>query len=294
MSVSNIIMIPPMARSKVHPVRSKENNISPPSNLFQQPHNTRHMAFTPIIKSQTISLFDTPIYPPRTPGLATPRMVLRSGAQSVPVSTIDYSYNGPNPWIVRNPDSNTNIKITGITPIGTIAEVPTNFGKGLQTPRCAPRTPAPILTRKLEEENSDDDPLLTATIYLNNTDRDDKYVANKMRTITEHTMNLQKQYTNYYMEMPDISGDVDNDTFEELLLIYENNQVYYQDQIEDGTMSFTIIKQKLIELEEWFMTINEPKPLDADEYQSWVERCQFKKEKGITMYCDPELYRYLN
>src|SRR5690606_8472358 len=114
-----------------------------------------------------------------------------------------------------------------------------------------------------------------------------------MRSISEGTMNLQKQYVNYLRDIPVIRGTVSQDKFDDLLSIYENNQVYYQDKIEDKTMSHEEIAVKLTELEHWFLTITEPRPKDPEDIPSWKERNIFKQEKRISMYCDPELHSYI-
>jgi len=218
---------------------------------------------------------------------------------------------GENPWLISKNERSAEVKITAITPIGTIAMVPTLDKRPPPTPRRVPppiaTTPAPgqtptrHLTLRVIDENTGDvkiDPLLSATIYLDCTrpeDQDYNHVANKMRAITENTITLQKQYINQLRPLPKIHGKVSHDIFEEALSVYENNQVYYQDRIDDHGLDAPTIKQKLTELEHWFMHIIEPsvKGRDQDEIEARKEREQSKITRGISAYCDPELYPYI-
>jgi len=207
-----------------------------------------------------------------------------------------------NPWLVLTNEGTSDVKITGVTPIGTIAKVPTLDKRPVHTPRrLLPPTPTRHLTLCVIDENTGNakiDPLLTATIYLDCTrpeDQDYNHVANKMRSITESTTTLQKQYINELKALPAISGNVSHDVFEYALSIYENNQVYYQDRIDDCKLDTETIKQKLTELEHWFMCIIEPNAPGnhADDIIARKEREEFKLNRGISRYCDPELYPYI-
>jgi len=208
---------------------------------------------------------------------------------------------GENPWLVSKKGNQSEIKITAITPIGTIAMVPTIDKRPPSTPRRSlPPTPTRHLTLKVINENTGEvkiDPLLTAAIYLDCTrpeDQDYNHVANKMRAITNNTITLHKQYTNQLLQLPKIYGKVSIKLFEEALSVYENNQVFYQDTIDDKSLDIPTIKQRLTELEHWFMCIIEPfSGGDKQEHEAWQERERFKIIKGISSYCDPELYPYI-
>lgn len=77
---------------------------------------------------------------------------------------------GENLWLVSKNGNQSEIKITAITPIGTIAIVPTTDKRPPPTPRrLLPPTPTRHLTLRVINENTGDvkiDPLLTATIYF--------------------------------------------------------------------------------------------------------------------------------
>jgi len=216
---------------------------------------------------------------------------------------------GENPWYITPAENSGEIKIAAITPIGTIAMVPT-IDKRPPTPRLVklssdyhtnttrlPPTPGKHLTLMVVDEVTGqikEDPLFTATIYLDCTkpeDRDYNYVALKMRSITQNTISLQKQYINELRPLVDASGCVSHSAFDRLLSIYENNQVYYQDRIDDNGLDIPTIKARLTELEHWFMCIIEPK--SEDDVASWQIREKSKLTKGVSPYCDTELYPYI-
>lgn len=77
-------------------------------------------------------------------------------------------------------------------------------------------------------------------------------------------------------------GKVSDQAFEEALSVYENNQVFYQDTIDDKSLDIPTIKQRLTELEHWFMCIIEPfHGGDTEEKEAWQQRERFKIIKGI-------------
>lgn len=202
-----------------------------------------------------------------------------------------------NPWLPPKVEGASDIKIAAITPIGTIAMVPTCDKRPPMTPRKLPPTPTRHLTLRVVDENTGEakiDPILTAAIYLDCTkaeDRDYNHVAQRMRTITENTITLQKQYSNIFRPLLNITGRVSQGKFDEALAIYENNQVFYQDRLDDKTLDLQAIREGLTHLEHWFACIIEPKTYD--DIESWKERELSKLTKGITAYCDPELYIYI-
>jgi hypothetical protein len=211
------------------------------------------------------------------------------------------------PWIPTRTDGASDIRIAAITPIGTIAMVPTIDKRpptprrfvDLRSPRIppAPQTPGKHLTLKVIDPTTKSpvpDPILTATIYLDLTkpkDRDYNYVPNRMRAISENTLNLQRLYKNDLKPVPQISGRVSKAQFEDALSIYENNQVYYQDRIDDHTLDMATIRSRLTELDHWFMCIIEPRP--SDDIDGWKNREKSKLIKGVSPYCDPELHTYI-
>lgn len=84
--------------------------------------------------------------------------------------------------------------------------------------------------------------------------------------------------------------------FDEAIIIYENNQVYYLDKIKkekDEDVVLRIIKD-IEHLEHWFCRIAEPKPKNKDDIDDWKLRNQFKKEQGYSKYFNIELLPYTN
>ena len=237
---------------------------------------------------------------PQTP-LVTPRIgIVKRNRNNEPLLK-----EGENPWIIPSGRSSADVKITAITPIGTIAMVPTLDQRPPPTQRriAPPSTPTPgqTPTRHLtlsvvDSDTSKIDPLLSAAIYLDCTRSEDRgynHVAERMRSITQNTLTLQKQYVNELYHIPPITGRVSPSTFENALSIYENNQVYYQDRIDDGALDVPNIRKRLTELEHWFISIIEPVPDDIRDIESRKSREQFKISNGLSAYCDPELYPYI-
>jgi hypothetical protein len=198
------------------------------------------------------------------------------------------------------------IVMGSITPIGTIALVPT------ATTRI-PMTPAQFMANKKtlptgrpvdnsSRENSlEENPMLQASIYFDfakDTGRSDNEVSEKMRSLMINTKALQKQYQNVLKPTPLVQGIVRAEEFDFYLSLYENNQVYYQDRIDDHSIPIEDIKVRLTELEYWFALIIEPRPCssspeEAEELQQWRERERSKLSKGYSPYCDQVLYQYI-
>lgn len=323
-------MITPLIgqRKNIPPMKPAESNITPPSENVSPYSNTPILNILPSPKvlntTPGINFFQTPrIGQPQTPRIGIPQtpkigqlqtsklcqvpssQLSQTGQLSVPrigssykysgevkqvfsVNRLSHSNNEKDPWIIKRNFSHSEVKIAGITPLGTIAHVPTAIRKSVPTPRRVPIPPP----RNISDSDSEEG--LVLSFYLNKTCKDDNYVAEKMRSISENSINLQKQYSNYLLDLPNIFGNVSHKVFENALLVYENNQVYYQDQLEDKTLDETIISEKLTELERWFMNINEPTPIDKDDVEMWQERNTFKQIKGISAYCDPLLHKYIN
>lgn len=206
----------------------------------------------------------TPNTPEMSPGMKLPRCA----------RTPDF-----NPWIPESTKGAREIKIMAKTPIGTIARVPTSDRQPVYIPK-------PI-------EVANNESILNASIYLDLSDRDYHYVSSKMRTLSENTKNLQKQYSNLLKPYPKITGPMNSDKFEKILLVYENNQVYYQDLLDHPQPNIPEITAKLHELEQWFTGFPEPRPHDKLDLEAWKEREKFRKTNNISQYCDPTLYKYL-
>lgn len=243
--------------------------------------------------AKPIMMTTTPKYAPDTPYPHTPLITPKIGLSSNPVEKEDDL--SENLWLPHNDDGNPDIKIAAMTPIGTIAMVPTANIRPIQTPRKQiPLTPGKQLTMRIIDPNTGNikiDPLLTASVYFDSSDQDNKDVANKMRSIANNTLSLQKQYYNELKPIPNITGKVSRKLFDEALQIYENNQVYYQDRIDEDDMDKPTISKYLTELEHWFMCIIEPRV--PDDVEGWKQREKSKLTKGVSAYCDPEVYPYI-
>lgn len=77
--------------------------------------------------------------------------------------------------------------------------------------------------------------------------------------------------------------DLSEEMFDEILLVYENNQKYYSasGRIDD-----------LCDLEYWFVHVIEPAPKSGD-LDSWVER-EEHKVRGFSYYCSDACKRLVN
>lgn len=238
-------------------------------------------------------------------GPRTPLLIPKIGQPTTPKTLIKICPDTPsvllqpdeNPWLRPCPDGASDVKIISITPIGTIPLVPTSDRRLPSTPRKIPHTPGRHLTLRVLDENTGEariDPIFTASIYLDCTkpeDQDYNHVAERMRTITANTVMLQKQYSTELRPLINVSGRTSYSLFEEALLIYENNQVYYQDRIDDHTLDILEIRSGLTTLEHWFMSIIEPKSQDDED--AWRIRESNKLTNGFSAYCDPELHQYI-
>ena len=236
--------------------------------------------------------------------------------------------NDNNPWLPPPPEGARDVKIIAMTPIGTICMVPTLDKRPPVTPRYS-RPPlhspgryitlkvygreigpytSPIGSIAINNSNQflgdgskinpqdDDSSLLRASIYLDcskSGDKDYNHVANKMRSITQNTIALQSKYKNELKTLPDVRGRVSAHVFDNLLSLYENNQVYYQERIDDHSLDKSTISSLLTQLEHWFICIIEPRPRIADDIEAWKERERNKCLNGRSAYCDPELYEYV-
>jgi len=228
------------------------------------------------------------MYQPKTP-LVTPRIGLRNRGMFIEDPPED------NPWMPVVNEGPSDVKIASITPIGTIAMVPT-ADQRIPTPRRQIYTPKLVLNVMDDKSNviEREDPLLKAAIYLDctkKTDVDYNFVSNRMREISRNISELQRQYKNVLQDIPPITGIVSTSQFEKALAVYENNQVYYQDCIDEQSMDIETIKIHLTKLEHWFIHIIEPKP--SEDIDEWKDRERSKLETGYSIYCDPELHTYI-
>ena len=194
-----------------------------------------------------------------------------------------------NPWVYNSTANERFTKIIGIDEHGNLCKIPT---VDYQLPQ---------INRSVVEDNDEsNDYILIGDIFLdqkNSKGRDYNYVSQNMRSIALQTNNLRSFYANKFRPFDkNIKGKVSLEEYEELLEIYENNQVYYQDCIENGSLTYDQLCVYLTELEYWFICITEPynySEYDVDDYMEWKTREQFKLNKGYSGYCDPDLYFYI-
>ena len=133
---------------------------------------------------------------------------------------------------------------------------------------------------------------MTASIYLDWRDNSDYHrVGDRMRSISQNIANTRGTYRNVLQALVPMKGRVSIQQFETALSIYENNQVFYQDQMETETMKADAIQKELTRLEHWFIQIIEPRGEDPEDR---IHREQYKLQKGISKYCDPDLYSYID
>lgn len=276
--------LPPIGISKstvIPPIGTPKKNIQPESNnkpLLPPPIVTPKFS----IKNLPPSTSRYKPHPSYFEKNNVPKAPLTCATPKIGIPKSEFT---SNPWYVK-PEYKPEIKITGITPIGTIAMVPTLNKRPAPTPRYLPIT-------KSKPNEQEQEPMLNATIYLDLSKDNKPDISDKMRSLNENTLLFQRQFKNKLKPLPNLIGCVSSAKFEEALEIYENNQVYYQDRIDDHQMDINTIKRNLTELEYWFIKIIEPRPSDKNDIEEWKNREQTKLDTGRSSYCDPELYPYI-
>lgn len=176
------------------------------------------------------------------------------------------------PWVIK-PVKNPNFILTGVNPIGTVHTVPTTVRK-ICTTRLRATAPEPVY---------DDNVAIPVPIQWYQPP--DEKVAAHMRELCQAQKNTTKQENTLRPLLSRI-------TFAQALEIYENNQVYYQDKLEqvenaqlkEATHSAEIIRQ-LNELEHWFIVLMEP--------NTTQEQLRQKLIRGHSEYCALPLRSYI-
>lgn len=221
-------------------------------------------------------------YKPKTP-LIAPNFCITSSGKVPEIFKDDQS----DPWVkIPEPGHSTiNIKILGITSDGMVANVPTANDKHI---KCNTKPNPPTQRYTIEKDTN---PMLDTKIITEwNKKRD--YVPDRMRALSEFLLDVNKQYKTELKPVPTLTGMVSPGDFEDLLNLYENNQVYYQEHLNNKTMCIADIEKYLTELEHWFIKVIEPSSY-SDDLESWIEREKSKSETGYSPYCDPELYPFI-
>jgi hypothetical protein len=196
-----------------------------------------------------------------------------------------------NIWLYKPRKNETITKFAGIDKDGNISSVPTADYK----------LPPSTQFAYNDKTNIDDDFITIGDIFLDKKGSKGQsyhFVAENMRNITaqiKQCANLREQYINEFKEYDlRIKGRVTLEKFEELLDIYENNQVYFQECLENGALTYNEICEGLTKLEYWFICIIQPYDKDEDgDYEDCKERERSKLTKGYSGYCDPDLYFYI-
>ena len=172
-------------------------------------------------------------------------------------------------------------KIVSLTPVGSVVSVPTSKIK-------------PPPTRRLchVEEAEDSNPIANVTMYMDTSNTNYVAVAEKMKAISKATLDARNLHFNTLYHLPKVKkGKVTRAKFEELLSIYENNQVYYQDELDANNITEQQAKEGLTELEHWFIMFVEPKT--REDKEGVIIRERYKLETGYSAYCDKVLYPYI-
>ena len=113
-------------------------------------------------------------------------------------------------------------------------------------------------------------------------------VATHMRALMSVSASFAQCYKTTFKNLLPLKGMVNLTQFNQALAVYENNQVYYQECIDDGSITTAAITEGLVALERWFAAIIEPDACD-----NGADHRTFLQKKGVTAHCDPELYPYL-
>lgn len=108
-----------------------------------------------------------------------------------------------------------------------------------------------------------------------------------MNTRNSSRIKIVKKFT-----LPDynIKGEVDDNIFQYCLDVYETNQDIFEEM---NAINKDKNREFLRRMEEWFVNIQEPKPLDNSDLDDWSERESKRINDRISTYCRPELREYL-
>lgn len=176
------------------------------------------------------------------------------------------------PWLPKTPRFFS--KILGISPLGNIRGVPTSNKSIVRRKRALP---------EVELEIIEVDPLLTASIYFDLREHNKK-VTEKAKRIRKHIREVNG-FESSNVDLIPLKGQVNRKEFKAALEIYERNQVYYSDCLDNQHLSLDEISEGLVILETWFCLIISPKPIN----KKWKEREFVKITKGYSYRCDENL-----
>lgn len=152
-------------------------------------------------------------------------------------------------------------------------------------------TPKRAVPPTRNEETSETDSFLDAEIYFDlSKHKDGDYVSRRMREVSEIVSLVGKSIEVRLSPLPGIDEEVSEETFGEILGIYENNQEYYKSAIECDKISPKVASEKLTELERWFLLAMESLDQDAQR----IARDFLKANGNADFFCDPSLEKYIN
>ena len=187
------------------------------------------------------------------------------------------------PWMPRERVTNR-FRMAALNPAGFIAPVPTTTYR--------PRTTRAVATLPFQESKevvSAQDvmmPLLDSSIYFDQS-KDDR-VANRMQQLCRHGRQAQQKRQTELRPLPlSVPARLNPTQWEDLLSLYENNQVFYQDRLEDKSWSQEKIIEELNRLEQWFRLVREPQ--GSMSHEEWKEKEQYRIQHGYSSYCSPDL-----
>lgn len=202
----------------------------------------------------------------------------------------DSENSSSDPWLPEKLDGPSDIRVIGLTPIGTLPILPTSDVRPA-TPKRRQKNPV-----TLEIVGGCEESFLNATVYFDHTKPgDEKYdLGQKMKQISSTVQQLHSTLRTEYRQVPAVHGFVTVAQFEDALAAYENNQVYFQERIEKRDMLEVEIRKGLFELEQWFICIIEPKPRSSEELAEWWGKEAEKVTKRRSAYCDPTLDKYID
>lgn len=146
----------------------------------------------------------------------------------------------------------------------------------------------PVTAPTVHEESSAMD-MASIHFSVGGSKEDSVAVANHMRSLINVTSSFANYYRTTCKNLPPFRGLVNQIQFNEALSVYENNQVYYQECMDDKSLTVADITAGLVQLEQWFAAIIEP-----DSNDNAADHRKFLQSRGVTAHCDPELYPYLS
>lgn len=202
-----------------------------------------------------------------------------------------------NPWIYENDViKRPRSCIRSLSIIGKLERVPTVSNEKyriLTEPKFSENK-----KKKMIDMSIKIDPIIKTPFYFKNKNADpkeQKIVSKKMRKISENIINMSYDYINELLVVPfDVTEVKDINNFNKMLELYENNQNFYAEKLENHDITKEELSKELTILEEWFCNIVEPKPKNSYDVDDWKYREQFKIENGFSVFSDENLREFIH